>query len=206
MMAALVGEAVAPHRALLEEPVGVTASLLHRATTLEAPMDTLLLRAIAAAADVPIAFSNGWRYGAPIPPGPVTLGDLWNIVPPNPLVSLVELSGAEIWELLEENLEHTLAADPYLQMGGYLKRLHGLTLYAKLENPAGQRVQELVVGERRLERAAHYPVGFVTTQGVPAKYGTGRHDLPIRAIDALRAYLAGQSPVMVHSEGTVVPV
>jgi 2',3'-cyclic-nucleotide 2'-phosphodiesterase (5'-nucleotidase family) len=205
-IAALVEEAVTPHRALLREPVGATSSLLHRATTLEAPMDTLLLRAIAAAAEAPIALSNGWRYGAPIPPGVITLGDLWNIMPPNPPVSLVELSGTELWDLLEENLEHTLAADPYRQMGGYLKRLHGLTLYAKLENSTGQRVQELVVGEQPVKRAERYAVAFVTTQGVPAKYGTGRHDLPLRAIDALRTYLAGQSPVTVPAEGTVVPV
>lgn len=205
-LGALVNEALAPHQALLAEQVGETRSLLHRATTLEAPMDTLLLRAIAVAAEVPIAFSNGWRYGAPIPPGPVTLGDLWNMIPPNPPVSVASLTGAEIWEMLEENLEHTLAVDPYRQMGGYLKRLHGLTLYAKLENPFGLRVQELFVGDRRLDQQERYEVAFVTTQGVPAKYGAGRQDLPVRAIDALRAYLASHSPVTVQPTGTVVPV
>jgi hypothetical protein len=55
-------------------------------------MDNFLLQAIAEAADTRIAFSNGWRYGAPIPPGPVTVNDLWNIVPPNPPVSTVELT------------------------------------------------------------------------------------------------------------------
>ena len=31
-----------------------------------------------------MAFSNGWRYGAPIPPGPVTRDDLYDIIPVNP--------------------------------------------------------------------------------------------------------------------------
>jgi hypothetical protein len=51
------------------------------------------------------------------------MNDLWNIVPPNPPVSLAELTGREMWKMMEENLEHTLATDPYKQMGGYVK--HG---------------------------------------------------------------------------------
>ena len=78
------------------------------------------------AAGTQIAFSNGWRYGAPVPPGPVTMNDLWNIIPTNPPVSVVELTGAEIRAMLEENLERTFAADPYAQMGGYAKRCLGL--------------------------------------------------------------------------------
>ena len=54
---------------------------LDRATSLEAFMDNVLLDAIAAAAGTRLAFSNGWRYGAPILPGDVTMEHLWNIVP-----------------------------------------------------------------------------------------------------------------------------
>jgi S-sulfosulfanyl-L-cysteine sulfohydrolase len=102
-----VEHVVAPQRQMLSEVVGQTETALNRNTFLEATMDNLLLQAIAEAADTRIAFSNGWRYGAPIPPGPVTVNDLWNIVPPNPPVSLAELTGREMWEMMEENLEHT---------------------------------------------------------------------------------------------------
>src|SRR3546814_7950387 len=84
---------------------------------LSSPMDDLLLEAIAEVAGTQIAFSNGWRYGAPVPAGPITLGDLWNMVPTNPPVSLTEVTGAEIRQMIEENLERTFAADPYDQMG-----------------------------------------------------------------------------------------
>lgn len=63
---------VAPHRALLAEVVGQTATALNRNTFLEATMDNLLLQAVAEVAETHIAFSNGWRYGAPIPADPVT--------------------------------------------------------------------------------------------------------------------------------------
>ena len=104
----------------------------------------------------------------------MTVNDLWNIVPPNPPVSTVELTGQEMWDMIEDNLEHTLAVDPYQQMGGYVKRCLGLTLYVKLENPAGSRIQQIFTGSEELKRDATYTAAFVTTQGVPKKYGRNR--------------------------------
>lgn len=189
-MAALVENAMAPHRDRLSEVVGRTTRPLHRYAMPSAPMDDVLLDAIAAAAEVEIAFSNGWRYGAPVAPGPVTLNDLYNIIPMNPPVSRVDLTGAEIRRLLEDNLERTFAADPYAQMGGYIKRCRGLTVFVKLENPKGERVDRLFVGDEPVDPERVYPCAFVTTQGVPKRYGTGRRDLPIDAITALRRWLS----------------
>lgn len=189
-MQALVDDAMQPHRAMLNEKIGRTKIALHRNNNLFAPMDDALLAAIADAASVDIAFSNGWRYGAPIRPGPVTVNDLWNIIPTNPPVSTVTLTGAEIVTMMEENLERTFSADPLGQMGGYLKRFRGLTVYGKLENPAGHRIERIFVGATALEDARKYKVAYVTEQGVPQKFGTGRADLPIRAIDALRQYFS----------------
>jgi len=70
-MERLVDEAMRPHRAMLDEVVGETSVGLHRDTNLYAPMDDALLAAVARAAGTDIAFSNGWRYGAPIPHGPL---------------------------------------------------------------------------------------------------------------------------------------
>jgi 2',3'-cyclic-nucleotide 2'-phosphodiesterase (5'-nucleotidase family) len=192
-MQRLVDDAMRPYRTMLAEVVGNTSIGLHRTTILHAPMDDLLLAAIAKAAATDIAFSNGWRYGAPIPPGPVTVNDLWNIIPTNPPVSTVELTGAEIWEMMEDNLERTFAADPFNQMGGYLKRFRGLTIYGKLENPPGHRVERIFSGGVALDARQTYLVAFVTAQGVPKKFGRNRRDLPIKAIDALRQHFQAQA-------------
>lgn len=53
------------------------------------------------------------------------MNDFWNIVPPNPPVSVVELTDRVMREMIEDNLEHTLATDPYRQMGA-LPRPHDL--------------------------------------------------------------------------------
>ena len=75
-MEALVESVMAPHRSMLAEVVGITAVGLHRNANLYSPMDDVLLAAIAKVVETEIAFSNGWRYGAPIPAGPITLSDL----------------------------------------------------------------------------------------------------------------------------------
>jgi 2',3'-cyclic-nucleotide 2'-phosphodiesterase (5'-nucleotidase family) len=187
-MDGLVEGVIGPNREMLREVVGRTTVGLHRDTNLYAPMDDLLLAA-AAAAETDIAFSNGWQYGAPIRPGPITMNDLWNIIPTNPPVSVVDLTGAEIKEMIEENLERTFSADPFRQMGGYLKRFRGLTIYGKLENPPGQRIEHIFKQDKAIVPSDIYKVAFVSEQGVPTKFGRNRRDLAMTAIEALRNYL-----------------
>ena len=201
-----VDRLMAPYRQMLDEVVGQTAIGLHRNNNLYAPMDDVLLAAISATASTDIAFSNGWRYGAPIAPGPVRVNDLWNIIPTNPPVSTVSVSGAEIAAMMEENLERTFSADPLGQMGGYLKRFRGLTIYGKIENPPGHRIERIFAGSDELDPARQYEVAFVTEQGVPQKYGRDRKQLPVRAIDSLRTFFSAGEPFDAHMLGRFIPV
>jgi hypothetical protein len=107
--------------------------------------------------------------------------------------------------MMEENLERTFSCDPYRQMGGYVKRCMGVSLYCKIENPAGFRIQELFAGGRRLDPDAVYHVAFITGQGVPQEYGTDRTDLDITAIEALERYLSG-GPARAELSGSVTAI
>lgn len=205
-MRSLVDAALAPDREALGEVVGSVAQPLHRYLMLNSSMDDVLLEAIAEAAGTDIAFSNGWRYGAPIAAGPVTVDDLWNIIPTNPAVSTVRLTGAEIRQMLEENLERTFAADPYEQMGGYVKRMRGLTLYFKAENPKGHRIDRLFAGTEAVDDDRIYHVAFVTAQGVPVKFGHDRKRLDIDAITALRHLFLQRGTLTVSGVPTVYEV
>ncbi len=77
------------------------------------------------------------------------MNDLYNMIPMDPPVSTTELTGEELRDMLEENLERTFSCDPYRQMGGYVKRCLGLTVYFKIENPAGQRIQKIFAETKR---------------------------------------------------------
>ena len=147
----LIRQVLSPYKNYLSEVVGETATALNRGTTLETTMDNFLLQALLESTGAQLAFSNGWRYGAPIVPGKITLNDLYNIIPMNPLITTVELTGEEIKSMLEENLERTFSCDPYNQMGGYVKRCLGLNVYFKIENPSGHRIQKLFAGDKEVE-------------------------------------------------------
>jgi S-sulfosulfanyl-L-cysteine sulfohydrolase len=202
----LISKIIEPYQEMLQEKVGYTNTALNRNTILESTMDNLLLESLQSYTGAEVAFSNGWRYGAPVPPGPVLMNDLWNIIPTNPPVSTVELTGREIWKMLEENAEYTFSRDPYQQMGGYLKRLRGMNLYLKIENPPGERVQEIFIQGKPLDPGRTYRAVFVTIQGVPSTYGVNRNDLELRAVETLKKYVEGEKIVETPLEGSVVAV
>jgi 2',3'-cyclic-nucleotide 2'-phosphodiesterase (5'-nucleotidase family) len=203
-MQAQVDALMRPYREELNRVVGRTTTGLNRNTLLESTMDNLLLQSLLDATGAQVAFSNGWRYGAPVPPGPVTVNDLYNMAPMNPPVMTVELTGEELREMIEENLERTLSRDPFGQMGGYLKRMLGLKLYAKVENPRGERIQQIFVGNEPLDAVRKYQAAFVTEQGVSSKYGTNRQEAGIRAVDALQRLFRLRDTIDAELKGTVV--
>jgi len=205
-MQELVQQAVQPYQEELSQIVGETATVLNRNNILESTMDNFLLQSMLHATGAELAFSNGWRYGAPIVPGPVTLNDLYNIIPMNPPIQTVELTGQELQDILEENLEKTFSPDPYAQQGGFVKRCLGLRAFVKIEAPEGNRIQKLFVNDEKLGLQRTYKAAFVTEQGVPQKYGANRADAGIKAIEAMKQYLEKHSPVRADLLGTFTAV
>ena len=72
-----------------------------------------------------------------------------------------------------------------------------------VENPAGARVQELFAGDAPLGDDQTITAAFLTTQGVPTRYGRNRRDLDAHPVDALQAYLARHRPVRADLRGAV---
>ncbi|MGI6298861.1 MAG: bifunctional metallophosphatase/5'-nucleotidase [Saccharofermentanales bacterium] len=174
----------------LDQAVGMSEIDLHRGSSFYGTMDYLLLDAIREATGLSIAFSNGWRYGGAVKKGLLTRRDLYAIVPMNPMIRSAKLTGQEIFDLLEDNLESTFSTDPFKQMGGYIKRNSGLRIYFKLENPYGQRIQRIFTETDELDPAKTYEVAYVTTQAVPAKVGREHKDLGIYSVEAMEKLLA----------------
>ncbi|SEM45363.1 5'-nucleotidase [Chryseobacterium taichungense] len=189
----LVEKSLQPFSEMRNKVLGTTDHILHRYSTLSSTMDDFLLSAVNFATDVEISFSNGWRYGAPIDVGNITLWDLYKIVPMNPSISTTELTGKEIFEMLEENLERTFSAEPMKQMGGYVKRCNGLKILMRIENPPGYRIQEIYFKGTHLEKDKVYKVAFLTEQGIPKKFGKNRTENGLKAVEAMVKYLEEHS-------------
>jgi 2',3'-cyclic-nucleotide 2'-phosphodiesterase (5'-nucleotidase family) len=203
---AMVRDALASCGRESSEVVGETATGLHRNANLESTMDGFVLQAMREEAGTQLAFCNGWRWGAPIQAGKVTRGDLWNIIPWREAVDTVELTGRELAEMLEENLERTFSAQPFHQLGGYVKRCRGLTAYIKIENPPGTRIQKLFVGDQEAKPETIYTAAYLTVQAVPAKYGRNRRKLGTDIHDSMLKLLAREKPLRAEEEGRIVVV
>ena len=176
-----------PHKAAVDEVVGETDVLLHRGTVLESPMDNLLTSAYLASTGADVAVSHGWRYGTPIPPGPISAGDLWQMIPSNPELFTVRLTGDELRRMLEQSLERSLSGDLLRQQGGYVMRFAGMRAVARLNNAPGTRVQQLEIGGAAVERTREYTVAAAGEQSV--KREEGRTLTGIHAVDCMRTYL-----------------
>ena len=199
----LVEKAVAPHRKMLTTVVGETLTPLHRYSVLESTMDNLLLASIKSYTGADIAFSNGWRYGAPVPVGAITMNDIWNIIPVNPPVSLCDITGREIWDMMEKNLENTFSCEPYDQMGGYVKRCMGLTIFFKIENPTGKRIHSMFVDGKPVDLQKKYRACYLTEQGIRSGYGENKRDLDIHAVDVLKNYIMDNKTVESPITGSI---
>ncbi len=55
-------------------------------------------------------------------------------------------------------------------MGGYVKRCLGLNIYFKVENPTGNRMQNIFIDNKEIQLNQYYTAAFVTTQGIPEKW------------------------------------
>ncbi len=205
-MQALINRQMTPYSEEMGRIVGETLTPLDRSTCLESTMDNLLLAAMIEVTGAEVAFSNGWRYGAPIPAGTITRGQLYNIVPMDPVISTVNLLGWEIRQILEKNLENTFSKDAFKQAGGYVKRTLGMKVFFKMENPSDARIMKVFVNESPLDPDRLYHVAFVTMQGVPTSLGTDRKETPFHAMGAMVDYLKHHSPVSISLLDTFVAV
>jgi sulfur-oxidizing protein SoxB len=190
--AAIIEETLRPHRGRLDEVVGETTTLLHRGTVLESSMDNLITDAYVATTGADVALSHGWRYGTPIPPGPITAADLWQMIPTNPELFTVQLTGRELRRMLERSMERTFSGDLLRQQGGYVMRFAGMRAVARINNPAGNRIHRLEIGGHIADPDREYTVAAAGEQSVEKR--EGRTPTGVHSVDSLRAYLAAHRP------------
>jgi sulfur-oxidizing protein SoxB len=159
-MQALIERVRAPYRSKLEEPLAVTEGLLYRRGNFNGSFDQLILDALIAVKDAEIAFSPGFRWGTTLLPGQPILREhlMDQTAITYPQVTLNEISGADIKMILEDVCDNLFNPDPYLQQGGDMVRVGGMT-YACVPNAMrGARIADLKAGSKPLEAGRRYKV------------------------------------------------
>lgn len=206
----LVDDALAPYRERAKEVVASSGTLLMRYDVLETTTDNLVTDAVREIAGTDIGLSNGFRYAPPVPAGPVTEGDLWNILPLDARMKRGWLRGSELRAYLERELELVFSSDPWKLSGGWGVRASGLTFRFEARGAPGSRVRGIRVRGLPLEDEKHYSVAGCERAGEPRDTicrFQGAHDVEVLSVtihEALRQYLSKHRHIAPTREGRAV--
>jgi len=144
-MADLIARIRAPHQAMLATELARTDGLLYRRDTFAGTLDGLICNAVLAERDAEIALSPGFRWGPTLLPGqPITWEDIYNATAITyPAVYRTSMKGAQIKDTLEAVADNLFHPDPYLQQGGDMVRVGGLSFTVEVDATLGHRIHHL---------------------------------------------------------------
>lgn len=205
-----VAKAVEPQRTRLRRVLGTTSAPLMRYAVVQTTLDDLLADSLREAAGTEIALSNGFRFAAPTLAGAITEADLWNWYPITTKVKVGRVTGRQLRQFWEREIENVFSRDPEKLFGGWLPRPSGMTVRFRVQAPMGQRVQELLIDGEPVEDDREYTLAACEREGdAPDTLCRIRHVaeprvLKIDAHEAVRAYLERHSPVAPRETPRVV--
>ena len=159
-MAAYIEGVRKPFEKQLQEKLAVTEGLLYRRGNFNGSFDEVILDALLAQKNAQIAFSPGFRWGTTLLPGEaITLEHLMDQTAITyPYVTLNELTGAQIKGILEDLADNLFHPDPYLQQGGDMVRVAGMSYSIEPAAKIGFRISDLRVKGKRMEADRRYKV------------------------------------------------
>jgi S-sulfosulfanyl-L-cysteine sulfohydrolase len=159
-MATYIAQIRQPYESKLNEKLAPTESLLYRRGNFNGSFDELILQALLQARDAQIAFSPGFRWGTTLLPGDaITLEHVMDQTAITyPQTTVNELSGEALKGILEDIADNVFNPDPYLQQGGDMVRVAGLSYALAPAARMGSRISDLRVKGEPLEGTKRYKV------------------------------------------------
>ena len=202
-VAAIVAQRRAEGLAATSRVVGSSAVPLEGVRGTEVPIGNLIADALLDygrkqgwGSDV--AFYNQAGVRASLPPGEITFGALYQVLPFANTIVQVELTGGQLMEVLEG-------------AAGAAGRLHiaGGSFVYRFSDPALQRVKSATVGGAPLDPARIYRVVTIDYLYTGGDGHTGfKNGMNVKVgdveVDAVSAYIAANSPVHPKIEGRIV--
>ncbi len=205
----IVAEAREPVKEELEQELGYTKTELARYNVIETSLDNLLADALRETTGTDIALSNGFRFGHPVPEGPITEADLWRFYPIVTNLKTGEVTGQQLWDFWERELENVFAEDPSDRFGGWVPRPSGMTMTFEAAAPKGERVQKDYVGDEPIDLDKTYTLTACEREGEPdhtlcrIPHAENTEVYEIDAHEAVRQYLRDRDHVESSLEGRI---
>jgi S-sulfosulfanyl-L-cysteine sulfohydrolase len=196
----------------MAESAGATETLLMRYDVLETTADAFITDAVREVAKADIGFSNGFRFGVPIPPAALTEADLWNLLPMDTRLKTGWVTGDELKAYLESELELVFSKNPWTLNGGWGVRASGMTMVFKASAAPGHRLVSLQVNDRDVEDRQRYTIASCERDGEPLDVvcrHRGTHEvrvLPMTIHQALRQYLKAHPAIAPRRDGREIAV
>ncbi|MEM8950168.1 MAG: thiosulfohydrolase SoxB [Pseudomonadota bacterium] len=146
-MADLIAELRAPFEAELSEVLGTTESDLYRRGNFNGTFDDVILDALLESQDAEIALSPGFRWGPALPAGEeITAEFVYNHTAMTyPAVYKIEMSGEQLKLVFEDVADNLFNPDPYLQQGGDMVRVGGMSYRIDPNATMGDRVTNMTL-------------------------------------------------------------
>jgi sulfur-oxidizing protein SoxB len=159
-MQSYVEEVRAPFLEKLRETLAVTEGVLYRRGSFNGTWDQLILDALLEVRGAEIGFSPGFRWGGALLPGEaITREQLMDQTAITyPYATLSELTGAQIKAILEDVADNLFNPDPYLQQGGDMVRVGGMTYALAPRQRIGARISDLRLQGKPLQAGRRYKV------------------------------------------------
>ncbi len=216
-MRAMVTAAKAPYQPELSRVLGRTTTPLLRYYILETPLDNLITDALQWRFGTDLVVSNGFRFCPPLVPGPdgsaaVTREYLWSALPVDSVVKTGQVTGTQIRDWLERELENVFAEEAAHRFGGWFVRFKGMTVRFRIQASMGSRLEAVSIGGRALEADRVYTMLACEREGDPddvlcrLRRVADPRRLDSKLHDVLIEYLAHASPVSPDIEGRAVAV
>jgi S-sulfosulfanyl-L-cysteine sulfohydrolase len=172
-MKALVKQAREPYRKELDRVIGTTKTPLLRYYVIETPMDNFITDAIMWKFGPDIALSNGFRFCPPLVPdaktglAEITVDYLWSMLPVDSEAKRGTITGQQLWDWMEKELQNAFAKDPAKRFGGWVVRFKGMEVNFTIANDVGKRVNWIKVKGESLDRTKTYSFVACEREGDP---------------------------------------
>jgi sulfur-oxidizing protein SoxB len=160
-MQVLIDKMREPHLAAWGDKIATSDHLLYRRGNFSGTVDQLICDALREELNTEIALSPGFRWGLTTLAGqPFTMEDLLS----ETAISygetyVLNMTGGQIKDVLEDVCDNLFNADPYYQQGGDMVRVGGLSYACAPAESVGKRISELKLANgRELEAGRNYKV------------------------------------------------
>ncbi len=193
---------------------GYSTLPLYRYFVVENTIDTLIIDALKWRIGTDIVLSNGFRFCPPrnvdaTGKVAITEGYLFDMLPVDSQVRTANVTGKQLIEWLEKELNNVFATEAAKRFGGWVVKMKGMSITFKAFEDNGKRVQSVLVGGQPLEMNKAYSICACERDGDPdnmlcriPNVRNGKN-APYTLHQTLRDYLAVNSPVTPKPRGDV---